>query len=171
MDSVASRPTLIERGRSRFLIMDAPRDANLHQYIRECKKANVTDVVRVCEATYDAKEIVAAGMTMHEFQFSDGDSPPSDIIDAWLAVTDRVFHSSRPDDPQRPCVAVHCVAGLGRAPVLVAIALIERERLDAIAAVELIRERRRGAINQKQLGYLESYQRRGSLRRCNCVVM
>lgn len=41
-------------------------------------------------------------------------------------------------DNQLPCIAVHCVAGLGRAPVLVAIALIE-SGLKYEDAVEMIR--------------------------------
>lgn len=51
------------------------------------------------------------------------------------------------------CIAIHCVAGLGRAPVLVAIALIEYG-MESLQAVEFIRQQRRGAINKKQLDYL-----------------
>jgi protein tyrosine phosphatase type 4A len=47
----------------------------------------------------------------------------------------------------------------------VAIALIEYG-LDPIAAVTLIRERRRGAINALQLNYLESYKRSRKEKKC-----
>ena len=50
-----------------------------------------------------------------------------------------------------PCVGVHCIAGLGRAPVLVAVALIELGGLSAADAVTHIREARHGCFNQDQL--------------------
>ena len=54
---------------------------------------------------------------------------------------------------------MHCVAGLGRAPVLVAIALIEAG-MPAVDTVEFVRKKRRGALNTVQLGYLmDSYKR------------
>lgn len=49
-----------------------------------------------------------------------------------------LFRNSYQENPEA-CVAVHCVAGLGRAPVLVSVALIELG-LKYEAAVEMIRE-------------------------------
>lgn len=59
--------------------------------------------------------------------------------------------SSNPE--QRPTIAVHCVAGLGRAPVLVAIALIEMG-MQPLDAIEYIRQYRRGTFNRPQIAYL-----------------
>merc|ERR1719384_931243 len=72
-----------------------------------------------------------------------------------------------------PTIAVHCVAGLGRAPVLVAIALIEFAKMEPVDAATFIRKHRRGAINNTQLDWLERYKRRykmGAGAGC-CVVM
>lgn len=43
-------------------------------------------------------------------------------------------------------VAVHCLAGLGRAPVLVVIALIEAGQMRNIEAIELVRSKRKGEL-------------------------
>ncbi len=50
-------------------------------------------------------------------------------------------------------VAVHCVAGLGRAPFLVAIALVNNGCSPA-NAIELIRKNRPGAFNINQANYI-----------------
>jgi len=52
-----------------------------------------------------------------------------------------------------------------RAPVLVAIALIE-EGMNALDSVSYIRERRRGAINNKQLKYIEAYKKKSKKKGC-----
>jgi len=157
----------------RFLITDAPKDANLHVYLRLFKKYNVTDIVRISEPLYEASGVEAAGIHMHEMHFPDGESPPDEIIAQFLELIEERFPQKQadvqPTSGTQPCVVVHCVAGLGRAPVMVAIALIEAG-LDALTAVQFIRDRRRGAINSIQLSYLESYVPRSS-RSSKCVVM
>lgn len=157
---IGSKPTLITDTTTpmKFLIMDAPRSTNLHLYIKECKKHNVTDVVRICEPTYNKSDLLNAGIQLHEMPYPDGHSPPDDVLDRWLElVQERFFVNSTSNSP---AIAAHCVAGLGRAPVLVAIALIEFAKMDPVEAVVMIRKHRRGAINNQQLNFLETYQRR-----------
>lgn len=100
--------------------------------------------------------------------FSDGASPPPEIIHEWCTLIHDTFDPKVPAGAERPTIAVHCVAGLGRAPVLVAIALIEYG-MDAISAVTFIREKRRGAINAVQLAYLEGY--KPTKRKGKCTIM
>ena len=157
---IGSKPTLITQSPMKFLIMDAPRQANLHLYIKEMRKHNVTFVVRVCEPTYHGGELVNAGIQLKEMAYEDGHSPPKEVIDEWLSLVDSVFYQSASSNTAESCIAVHCVAGLGRAPVLVALALIEFANMDPVEAVSFIRKQRRGAINEKQLIYLEGYKKR-----------
>lgn len=137
------------------------------------KKRNVYDLVRVCEPTYNSKYLGYEGITVYDFPFDDGSAPSPEVIEKWFQLLRDTFSNGQRQDP---CVAVHCVAGLGRAPVLVALALMELG-MKYEDAVETIREKRRGAINSKQLAFLASYrpkQRlkddRSSQRKKKCVV-
>jgi len=162
---LANKPTVIEWGAQRFLILDCPKEHNLHLYLKTLKEEGVTDLVRVCSKSYPAEEVEAAGIRLHEMEYDDGDAPPKEILDAWLGLVDETFKRVRPGDQHKPTIATHCVAGLGRAPVLVAIAIIE-SGADPLMVVNYIRQRRRGAINVKQLQYLESYSARTRSKRC-----
>ena len=214
--TISSKPTLITTPKLRFLIMDAPRQSNLHLYIKECRRHHVTDIVRVCEPTYLGTELQQAGITLHEMAYDDGHSPPEEVLTRWLALVEERFlsnasttHTTSHSTSAAPhattttttassttttsattkvepkTIAVHCVAGLGRAPVLVAIALMEYERMDAVDAVMRIRSLRRGAINETQLQYLEGYKCRTGRRKrggggsgvesgeggCGCLIL
>ncbi|KAJ0406652.1 hypothetical protein P43SY_009763 [Pythium insidiosum] len=166
MIAPTNKPTLVQWEHLAFVIMDAPNDSNLHLYLKELKKHNVTDLVRACEVTYNRSAVEAAGIRVHELEFPDGEPPDAEILDQWLDLVSDVLKDNKIDAKTNKAIAVHCVAGLGRAPVLVAIALIEHG-LDAITAVEHIRKFRRGAINLRQLKYLERYEpRRGDKSKC-----
>ncbi|ORY03875.1 phosphatases II [Basidiobolus meristosporus CBS 931.73] len=141
----------------RFLILDCPTDSNLHLYLREFHNFNVTHVVRVCEPTYRTQTLTSAAIKVHDWPFPDGGIPAPSLIKNWL---DLVKSCSTPsgDEDGPETIAIHCVAGLGRAPVLVAIALIEHG-MDALSAVEYIRRKRHGAFNNHQIEYLDSYKK------------
>ncbi|XP_076157897.1 protein tyrosine phosphatase type IVA 3 isoform X1 [Alosa pseudoharengus] len=124
----------------------------------DLKKYGATTVVRVCEVTYDKAPLEKDGITVVDWPFDDGAPPPSKVVEDWLSLL-----RSRFLDEPGCCVAVHCVAGLGRAPVLVALALIE-SGMKYEDAIQFIRQKRRGAINSKQLTYLEKYRPKQRLR-------
>jgi hypothetical protein len=46
---VANKPSFIEHGHMRFLIIDAPTDVNVEAYLREFKLVNVCELVRATE--------------------------------------------------------------------------------------------------------------------------
>ncbi|XP_040211124.1 protein tyrosine phosphatase type IVA 3 [Rana temporaria] len=142
----------------RFLITHNPTNATLNTFIEDLKKYGATTVVRVCEITYDKTPLEKDGITVMDWPFDDGAPPPTKIVDDWLNLLKAKFC----EDPGC-CVAVHCVAGLGRAPVLVALALIE-SGMKYEDAIQFIRQKRRGAINSKQLTYLEKYRPKQRLR-------
>ncbi|NP_001407720.1 protein tyrosine phosphatase type IVA 1 isoform 3 [Mus musculus] len=108
---------------------------------------------------------------IEDWPFDDGAPPSNQIVDDWLSLVKIKFR----EEPGC-CIAVHCVAGLGRAPVLVALALIEGG-MKYEDAVQFIRQKRRGAFNSKQLLYLEKYRPKMRLRfkdsnghRNNCCI-
>lgn len=141
----------------RFLITDRPTEATLDRYIEELNKNKVKEVVRVCNPTYDAHRLEDLGIQVNDWSYADGQAPPTDVLNKWLHLVKHRFRES-PDS----CIAVHCVAGLGRAPVLVAIALMEMG-MKFEEAVDLIRTKRRGALSQKQLDFLEHYRAKSRL--------
>lgn len=183
---MTTRPATVEHGRFRFCVHDAPTDSNLPSYVEYLQRKRVVALVRACEPTYSSAPLVAAGIRVVELPFQDGSPPPDAMVDAWLALVEEVFgkgagkaskeksNSAKKDKDGNNskkdtgvAISVHCVAGLGRAPILVCIALIE-SGMHWMSAVELVRKKRRGALNLTQLKYLETYKPRG--KRESCVI-
>ncbi|XP_023716798.1 protein tyrosine phosphatase type IVA 1 [Cryptotermes secundus] len=158
LKDIRPAPCEIEYKNMKFLITDRPTDQSIHTYIQELKKHKVRDVVRVCEPSYKIEELKNEGINVTDLEFDDGTPPPVQIVEEWFELLKKRFREN-PDS----CVAVHCVAGLGRAPVMVALALIELG-MKYEDAVDFIRQKRRGAINAKQLAYLEKYRPKSRLK-------
>ncbi|KAJ1998807.1 hypothetical protein GGI04_004840, partial [Coemansia thaxteri] len=146
----------------RFLIMDCPTNNTIALYLKEFSRLNVTDVVRVCEPTYLRERLESHGVRVHDLPFKDGDVPPSTVLKQWLELVNERLSDAASQAAAQPVpktIAVHCVAGLGRAPVLVAVALIEKGK-DPLDAIEHVRLKRRGAFNNRQITYLADQYKR-----------
>ena len=165
-------------GHLRFIIMDCPTTSTLDDYLKELLMRGCTDVVRLCEPTYDKSVLMNNNINVHDWPFKDGSTPPSNIIQefhslcskrfSFLQLEKSVIADRKVTIVANPSViAVHCVAGLGRAPVLVATSLIEAG-FSPTDAIEFIRNCRRGAFNATQLKYLmDDYKRRSGFKAFN----
>nr|XP_058906632.1 LOW QUALITY PROTEIN: protein tyrosine phosphatase type IVA 1-like [Kogia breviceps] len=114
-----NHPALVEVTYKNMRFLN-PTNATLNKFIEELKKYGVTTIARICEATFDTTLVEKEGIHVLDWPFDDGTPPSNQIVDDWLSLMKINFH----EDPGC-CIAVHCVAGLGRGPGLVALALIE----------------------------------------------
>jgi len=146
-----------------FVIMNAPTDKNINQYCKLLQEQNVETIVRVCKSTYNQDICRKYDISVESHAYADGSPPPQEVIRAWLNIVERDCKQNN------KTVAVHCVAGLGRAPVLVVLALIEFGGMDYLTATKLVRKKRRGAINAKQLTYLTTYKAQNSGNCCTIL--
>lgn len=154
-----SRARVIEHGpKFKIIVMESPTEQDSAAYIQELKDFGVTDLVRTCEPTYSPEKFVAEGIAVHEMQFADGQEPPEDTLAEWNKIISKRYNARDPKF-EAGMVAVHCVAGLGRAPVMAAVALIEMTGIDPFDAVTKIREKQKGAINARQLKFLQDYKK------------
>eukprot|EP00700_Malawimonas_jakobiformis_P001459 EC721510.1.p1 GENE.EC721510.1~~EC721510.1.p1 ORF type:complete len:119 (+),score=7.41 EC721510.1:108-464(+) len=110
-------PSLIEYQDWRFRSIDSETEANVSEAVEDLQKFHVRRVGRVCvEGCYSDEPRHQLGVETREFSFPDGEAPAAAVIEKWVKLVHDVFvkkSGSGPDDT----IAVHCVAGLGRAPV------------------------------------------------------
>ena len=136
--------TIIENKQNKFYIGGTPNQHNLNTFIQKVKEHKIKHIVRLCDPSYDDK--VFNDIEIYDWQFKDGDNPTLDIIEKWKKL---INQNNGP-------ILVHCIGGLGRAPTLVAIGLIEL-KINPYESVTMIRKTRPGAINTKQLQFILSY--------------
>ena len=140
--------TFIEYKTKRFYISQSPTDENIGDFIKLIKINGIRHVVRLCKPTYDFRLIENESIYFYDLEMQDGTVPSKKQIDQWSNIVDNVGEDEG--------ILVHCVAGLGRAPVMVTISLLN-EQMEPFEAIELIRRKRPGSINSKQLEFLINY--------------
>lgn len=148
--------TVVEYKDLKFVIFDTPNEDNAKIYLQELQKHQVTHVVRVCQPTYNPEIFINHGMKFYDWPIKDGTVPSEQIINKLLQLI---------KNEKNPVIGIHCVSGLGRAPILVAIALIENGMQPLIAA-DYIRKRRSKCFNHNQVMFLSEY----NSHRSKCII-
>ncbi|KAI9222591.1 protein-tyrosine phosphatase-like protein [Blastocladiella britannica] len=156
----------------RFVISDCPDPSSLPEYVVALTRAapTVRHLVRLSASVaggahaYDSAPLVAAGISVHDWAaFDDGGVPSAAQVAKWIAfLATLVVAAVAEDASEAPVVAVHCVSGIGRAPLLVALATVE-SGIDALDAVSSVRALRRGALNNVQVRWLADYRPKKTL--------
>lgn len=106
----------------KFLLLDAPTRKTLPTYIDVFKRENVSDLIRIChrppssrsneDNEYDAQELEkTTGIKVNDdIKFEDGGVPSTEAIQNWLILAEKAKEN-------QTTIGVHCIAGIGRAPV------------------------------------------------------
>jgi protein tyrosine phosphatase type 4A len=131
-----------------FFIMETPTRVTAKIVARQLAKLEVRCLVRVCESLYDASLFESNGIKVIDCSFPAGSDPPTNVVESWNRVVKRT------EPPVK--IAVHCLSGLGRGPLLVGIALINMG-IDAQTAIDMIRKDKADALNSTQMTYLRHY--------------
>merc|ERR1711907_682124 len=131
--------THIRHATQSFLIMEQPTMSSIDIHVELFIKFNVKHLVRVCETqSYDSENLLArsgavsypelcTALTLDSLQdlsYPDGLPPPEDTITAWLLLCEESMQMAMEEQDSISTIAIHCVSGLGRSCVMVAVALI-----------------------------------------------
>jgi len=158
---------IVEQLGMKFVISRTPEKDTLARFVELWNEQGVKNVVRICSANmYDSESLKEQGITVHEMEFKDGTNPSSELIRRWMDLVNTVFPKKGAAPPEAgTAIAVHCVAGMGRAPMMVIIALIERG-MDNKEAIKRVREIRGKCLNDKQVPFVISYKPHK-----DCIIM
>lgn len=139
-------------GKLNLIVTSSPNMDSINDFISTIHKNKVTDIVRLCDLCYD-EDILKSLCIIHDYSFDDGKFPPDDIIYKWINLLFIHFYEQNSIYSKQP-ILVHCNAGLGRAPLLVCIAIIICENKDPYDVIIFIRKLIKYSLNKFQVQML-----------------
>ncbi|KAB0801002.1 hypothetical protein PPYR_05356 [Photinus pyralis] len=140
----------------KLVLCRQPNLSMMNLYIEQLKEQRIRTIVKVCETDYCISDFEDNGIEVRELVYKNGSFPSNGVIEIWINFVKAHFEKF-----PNSAIGIHCVDGLGRSAVLVALALIEGG-LDPVRAIEFIKSKRRGAFNkyqEKELQIYKSYNR------------
>lgn len=145
MSSIVNSFTHIKLNGLKVFISESPSNCTIGRFINELRTRGIKHVVRLCGQTYDPSPLVDSNIIFHDLFYPNGSIPTKELLTTW----NNIIKLNEP-------VLVHCVSGLGRAPVLVTISLIEN-KMNHDIAIQYIRKKRPGSLNSNQQKLLCDY--------------
>lgn len=153
----------LEVDKKKFIITNSPTNKNISGYLKELKYNNTNIIVRFGEKRYD--EDLVKDIDFVDLYIEDGSIPNEETINIFLNII-------RKND----VIAVHCISGLGRAPMMVVIAMILEYGMKEIDSIVKMRQTIPNSLNTKQINFLKNDLKKIKKSRCcmiirNCTIM
>lgn len=117
-------------------------------YVKYCKSNNVSMIVRLNKACYNADHFVRGGIKHLDLFYPDGGLPPQAILEKFL-------HEAAACPS---AIGVHCKAGLGRTGTCIGAYMMKHYRVTARECIAWMRLARSGCVLGPQQQYLVSLQ-------------
>ena len=151
---------VIIKGKIDYILSSCPNEINIKEYSTLLKKNNVKYLVNFCDNQYSLKDF--DNIEYRNLLIEDGSIPDELKLNEWKQIcTDCI--------KEKKNIALHCVSGMGRAPSMLCVALIEYENYNNLDSVEILRKKRKGCINARQLKYIMNYRKnKGNY---YCIIM
>jgi protein tyrosine phosphatase type 4A len=143
-----------------FIISGEP--SNIDNYINILNKNSINLVINLTDINYDlSKENKLKNVNIDYLHFPliDGHCLSDDKIKNLLNFLNR-YNS----------IAFHCVAGLGRAPLVLGVCLILLYNYKPLDVIEKIRKKESKALNTIQINYLMNFKRKKYISDNNCII-
>jgi protein-tyrosine phosphatase len=186
VDGIRQEATIFDLNRSgldlRVFISPSPNQSSIEHFVEFMIEEKISDVFNFCHpdrdsTTYDCEAINSRGISVHNFDMSDGMAPSSEILEQFDGVIDDVICKAR-ETGENGVILFHCQAGLGRAPVMLAYLMMSRfgwrkKRIDLITE---IRSKRRNTLNHQQLQWIQNAKIKNintvrSDQSCGCIIV
>lgn len=130
-------------------LTSTPLITSIAEFSQLMKRRGVTDIFCFCDLKYDPTVLKDYGITFHHIYFPDGSHPTGQILKKFNLVIESILEINK-----FPKIGIHCTAGIGRAPTMLAYLMITRYRWNCVDCISKIRQKRKHAINQKQLNWI-----------------
>lgn len=135
--------------------MHEPNFFNIDKFILTLKKFKIKYLFACINLKFENYIISKVpDIKIYEVIYDDGTFPKNDIIVKWITKLNELVNEKKILN-----IGIICTHGLGRSPLLAAIALIEIFNFTPIESLHFIRKKIRGCFNKSQMYHLIKYKK------------
>lgn len=148
---------IIEYKNINFFIMSNPDFIKVDKFILILNKFNIKNIFTCVNLNF--KNYIISKMkdiNIYELIYDDGTFPNNIIISKWIYNLNMLLTNNKSNKFN---IAILCTSGLGRSPLLAAIALIELYNFTPINSIKLIRKNNHRYLNKNQIEQLMKYKK------------